>query len=184
MLTPLDIESKSFKKSLLGYSKTEVKRTLTEIMSDYEKMYKENIELRDKVNLLNEGIQYYKTVEETLKNTLLLAEKTAEETKAAAHKKAEQIEKEAEIKAHTIVQDARNEVYRINKKSEALIQQYDASKIQIKQFLKAQLELTEGSSLKLTNNPIDIEDIITKRTIEEVASTNITELPVEIEKSN
>lgn len=184
MLTPLDIDGKNFKKALLGYSTGEVKHALTEILADYEKMYKENIELKDKVNLLNEGIQYYKTIEETLQNTLLLAEKTAEETKALAHKKAEQIEKEAELKAQTIVQDARNEVYRINKKNEELIQQYDASKIQIRQFLKAQLELTETNSLQIKNKPVDIEDIITKRTIEEAAATNISDISIKLENSN
>ncbi|WP_113675068.1 DivIVA domain-containing protein [Vallitalea guaymasensis] len=176
MLTPLDIEGKSFKKSLFGYSQSEVKNAITEILTDYEKMYKENIELKDKVNLLNEGIKYYKTIEETLQNTLLLAEKTAEETKSNAHKRAEIIEKEAEVKAQTIVEDARNEVYRISQKKEELVQQYDASKIQIRQFLKAQLELTNSNTLE--NKPIDIDDILAQTSIEEAAATKISDISV------
>ncbi len=72
---------------MYGFSSQEVKTFLADILKDYEKIYKENIELKDKVKLLNDGIQYYKTIEGTLQNTLLLAEKTAEETKANAHKK-------------------------------------------------------------------------------------------------
>ncbi|MCT4543912.1 MAG: DivIVA domain-containing protein [Vallitalea sp.] len=173
MLTPLDIEGKNFKKSLLGYSSGEVNNALSQIIKDYEKMYKENIELKDKVNILNEGIQYYKTIEDTLQNTLLLAEKTAEETKANAHKKAEMIEKEAELKAQSIVEDARNEVYRISQKKEELVQQYNALKIQIRQFLKAQLELTNTNSIE--NKTINIDDIINNKTVEEVATTNIND---------
>lgn len=148
-LTPLDIESKTFGKSVAGYSTHEVKHFMRELLVNYEQMYKENIELSDKINMLNDGIQYYKTIEDTLQNTLILAEKTAEETKAAARKKAEQIEKEAEIKAQAIINEAKNEVYTINKKREELIKQYDASKIQIKHFLKAQLEMTEKNELEL-----------------------------------
>lgn len=151
-LTPLDIESKVFTKSLGGYSTHDVKNFVREVLVNYEQLYKENIELRDKINLLNEGIQYYKTIEDTLQNTLILAEKTAEETKAAARKRAEQIEKEAEIKAQGIVNDAKNEIYKINKKREELIKQYDASKIQVKHFLKAQLEMTEKNELELYNS--------------------------------
>ncbi len=64
-------------------------------------------------------------------------------------KKATNIEKDAELKAYAILENARNEVYRINKKKEELIQQYDAAKIQIRQFLKAQIELTTTNSLEM-----------------------------------
>ncbi len=171
MLTPLDIEGKNFKKTIYGFASQEVKTFLADILKDYEKIYKENIELKDKVKLLNEGIQYYKTIEGTLQNTLLLAEKTAEETKANAHKRAAIIEKDADLKSHVLLENARNEVYRVNKKKEELIQQYDAAKIQIRQFLKAQIELTTTNSLEIRQETITIEDIMDQKTAEEVAVT-------------
>ncbi len=151
-LTPLDIESKTFSRGFNGLNSHEVKTFMREVLVNYETLYKENIELNDKTNLLNEGIQYYKTIEITLQNTLILAEKTAEETKATARKRAEQIEKEADIKAQAIINEAKSEIYKINKKREELIMQYDASKIQVKQFLKAQLEMTEKNELELYNS--------------------------------
>lgn len=157
MLTPLDIESKTFSKSLSGYNVQEVKQFISDIVENYEKLYKENIELKDKINVLNEGIHYYKTIEETLQNTLLLAEKTAEETRATAKKTAEQIEKEAKLKASAIINDARNEVYKIHRKREELIKHYDTSKIQIQQYLKAQLEMTEKNQLELGNSTTTLE---------------------------
>lgn len=152
MLTPLDIESKIFSKSVSGYNTSEVKIFMKEILAYYEKFYKENIELKDKINVLQEGIQYYKNIEETLHNTLILAEKMAEDTKSLARQKAEHIEKEAMLKADVIINDAKHEVYKINKIREELILSYDTSKIQVRQFLKAQLELTEKSDLQLRNS--------------------------------
>lgn len=152
MLTPLDIESKVFSKSVSGYNVSEVKIFMKEILAYYERFYKENIELKDKINVLQEGVQYYKNIEETLHNTLILAERMAEETKALARQKAEHIEKEAQLKADVIVNDAKHDVYKINQTREELIRSYDTSKIQIRQFLKSQLELTEKSDLELRNN--------------------------------
>ncbi len=147
MLTPLDIEAKEFKKSLFGYSVEEVNRFLDEVIDDYEKLYKENIELKDKLVMLNEGIQYYKTMENTLQNTLILAEKTAEETKSSAYHKGEQIKRESEMKANQIIQDAQNDVYKINQKLAHLKGQYESAKIQVKQLLLTELELLEKNSI-------------------------------------
>ncbi len=149
MLTPLDIESKVFSSSIGGFSKSDVNQFIKEILVTYEKMYKENIEMKDKINMLNDGIQYYKTIENTLQNTLLLAEKTAEETKASARIKSETIEKEAEINAIKLIQEAKNSVQNIDFMRESMVKAYDANKIQIKQFLLAQLEMITKNEMVL-----------------------------------
>lgn len=168
MLTPLDIESKVFSKSISGYNASEVKIFMKEILSYYEKFYKENIELRDKINVLQEGIQYYKNIEETLHNTLILAEKMAEDTKVLARQKAEHIEKEAQLRSEDILNDAKHEVYKINKIREELIRSYDTSKIQVRYFLKAQLELTEKSDLELHNAQTSFDHLWNARDLQEV----------------
>lgn len=155
MITPLDIESKEFKKSPYGYSSKEVDEFLSLVLESYEKLYKEKIELADKVSLLNEGLQYYKTMEETLKNTLIVAEKTAEETKSMAHKKAEQIEKEAEFRAQELINEAKKEVYAIHQKLESLISQYNSARLEIMQFYKTQLELANSKKIEITNEQGD-----------------------------
>lgn len=181
MLTPLDIESKEYSSSIGGYSKSDVKTFMKEVLASYERMYKENIEMKDKINMLNEGIQYYKTIEDTLQNTLLLAEKTAEETKASARVKAEGIEKEAEIMATKIINDAKSEVYRINQIRETLIKSYDSSKIQIKQFLKTQLELIGVNEVETVESNRLGEKMI--KETESIASSRDSS-PQEIKKEN
>ena len=56
MITPLDIQNKEFKKVMRGYKESEVDEFLDKVIVDYEKLYKENIELKDKIALLNEQI--------------------------------------------------------------------------------------------------------------------------------
>lgn len=160
MLTPLDIESKEFNASLGGYSKSDVKQFMKEILFSYERLYKDNIEMKDKINMLNEGIQYYKTIEETLQNTLILAEKTSEDVKASARIKAETIEKEAEITAAKLIQEAKEEIYRINQMRESMVIAYDANKIQIKQFLMSQLEMITKNELELDSGTTLAEEML------------------------
>lgn len=162
MLTPLDIESKEFSSSLLGYKKSDVKQFMKELLVGYERLYKENIEMKDKLNMLNEGIQYYKTIETTLQNTLLLAEKTAEEVRSSARVKSETIEKEAEINAARIINEAKQEVYRINQMRESMVKAYDANKIQIKQFLNAQLEMIGVNEMELDSGTNLAEEMINR----------------------
>ena len=49
MLTPLDIENKKFPTKLRGYDDAEVDEFLDQITIDYERLYKENAELRAQV---------------------------------------------------------------------------------------------------------------------------------------
>lgn len=148
MLTPIEIQSRTFK-SGLGYDKKEVDQFIKEILAGYESMYRENMELNDKLNTLNEGIQYYKTIEKTLQKALVLAQKTAEDTQAAARKKAKLIEKEAENKASAILADARDELHRLHTQTVQLIQQYDRYKAQFRSLAAAQIDILESEGFQI-----------------------------------
>lgn len=158
MITPLDIESVRFKKVPVGYLCSEVDKFLSELLHDYELLYKENIELKDKTNMLNEGIQYYKSMESTLQNTLVLAEKTAEETKASAHTKAEQITKEAEMRASELLQSYQREINTLTRKIDFLKNQFEISKVKIKQLLIAELEIVLNSKIEYDKYEDNIQD--------------------------
>ncbi|MBR6640970.1 MAG: DivIVA domain-containing protein, partial [Clostridia bacterium] len=85
MLTPLEIENKTFGKQVVnGYSTAEVHEFMATLLRDYEQLYKENIEYKDKIEMLNQGIQHYKSIEDTLQNALIVAQGTAESVKQNA----------------------------------------------------------------------------------------------------
>ena len=61
MLSPLDIESKKFIKSAVGgYNRADVDKFMELILADYEKLYRENIALKDKTNTLSDAVDHYK----------------------------------------------------------------------------------------------------------------------------
>ncbi len=140
MLTPLDIQNKEFKKGIRGYNEREVDNFLDEVIVDYEKIYKENIDLKEKISMLNEQLNHFSDIEETLKNTLVVAQSAAEEVRINAREKAELIIREAEDNGKTIMEKASNEVLDIQKEYENLRKEISVFKTRYKTFLKSQLD--------------------------------------------
>src|SRR5690348_11927088 len=120
MITPLDIQNKEFKKSFRGYKAGEVDGFLDEIIMDYERIYKENIELKDKIGMLTDQIRQYNNLEDTLKNTLVVAQTTADEVTTSARHKAEVIIEDAELEGKKLIDSAREEVRNIKREYEYL----------------------------------------------------------------
>lgn len=148
MLTPIELQGITFK-SGMGYAKKSVDAFYEEILLEYEQIYKENIELKDKITVLSEGIQYYKTIEKTLQKALVLAEKTSHDTKQAAVLKASNIENEAYVKADLILADSKKELERLKAQIQALLQQFETYKIQFRQLTAAQTELLNNEMYQL-----------------------------------
>jgi len=142
MITPLDIENKKFSKQMMnGYNVEEVDEFLDDITTDYEKAYKQSTELKARVDELERDLLHYKTIEDTLQNTLVMAQSTAEEVKEVARQQAEQIIKEAEGNARKAVDDLGQEVLMKKKELEDIKREFDVYKAKMESLLISQLEL-------------------------------------------
>jgi cell division initiation protein len=105
-LTPLDIRHKEFKRGMRGYVDGEVDEFLDEVADEFERLFKENIELSERGEALQEKIDHYRSLEETLQNTLVAAQRSAEELRANAQKEAQLMLSEAELKARQMVNES------------------------------------------------------------------------------
>jgi cell division initiation protein len=108
-LTPLDIRRKEFKRGMRGYADVEVDEYLDEVADEYERLFKENIDLTERVEALDEKVEQYRRIEDTLQKTLISAQASAEELKQNATKEAELILKDAELKARQLVNESYSE---------------------------------------------------------------------------
>ena len=115
-ITPNDINNKEFKKVLRGYDEDEVDEFLEEIVDDYEKNYRENITLKEKISSLEEKLKHYEDIELTLQNTLILAQSAAEQAKDSSKKDSELILKQAQDDASKMIYEAKETVLKIKKK--------------------------------------------------------------------
>ncbi len=142
MITPLDIENKTFSKQVVsGYNVEEVKEFMATLLGDYEKLYKENIEYKDKIAVLNQGIQHYKSIEDTLQNALIVAQGAAETVKKNAKVEAENIVKEAELTAIKSADEISKQTMEKKLQLDDAKKQFDVYKAKMEALLISQLEL-------------------------------------------
>jgi len=139
MITPLDIQNKDFKRVLRGYNAKSVDIFLDEIIEDYERIYKENIELKDKINMLSDQLRQYNTMEETLKSTLIVAQTTADDLTSTARRKAETIIENAELSGKKLIDQAHEDVRNVKNEYEYLKKEIFIFKTRYKSFIQAQL---------------------------------------------
>ena len=142
MITPLDIENKKFSKQMMnGYSVEEVDDFLDDLTADYTKNYKEATELRAKVEELTQSLEHYKSIEATLQNTLVMAQKTADDVKNLAKQQADQILNEAKGNAQRQVDDLDSEILIKRRELDDVKKQFDIYKAKMESLLISQLEL-------------------------------------------
>lgn len=150
MLTPNDIENRVFKKSKMkGYDIDDVEDFLEELLTDYESLYKENAELKDKIGAMQESVAYYKSVEEGINRTIENAQSTADNLKEVAKREAEAIRQEAESDARNHLEDLKQEIRRKEEQLEDKKKQMQIYRIRVSSMLEAQLKiLNEDEDLK------------------------------------
>ncbi|HYE10897.1 MAG TPA: DivIVA domain-containing protein [Patescibacteria group bacterium] len=140
MLTPMEIHNKEFKKVMRGYKEEEVDEFLDKVVTDFEKLYRENGELKDKLSVINDKVDSYNLMEKTLQNTLVVAQTTAEDVVTNARKKSEVIIQEAEEQAKRIVEEANRSVVDVHREYENLKKEVQVFKTRFRTLLESELE--------------------------------------------
>lgn len=147
MITPNDIATKDFKKVAVGYSPEEVDTFLDDIYEDYERLYKESLKEKTKVEMVAEETDRFKNLEKSIERTLQFAEAAAEETKAAAVAEAEAVLSTAKNEAAEIISNARTKAYELEQEIAALENRYELMKTRIKLLLYAEIELLDKNEI-------------------------------------
>ncbi len=111
MLTPQEVSARSFTKSVMGgYNMTMVDEFLDELTDDYTSLYKENASLKAKLKVLVEKVEEYRATEDSMRVTLLAAQRMAESIVQEAQEKAEEIKKQADDSAKAQIEEGRREL--------------------------------------------------------------------------
>lgn len=164
-LTPLDIHNKEFTRGFRGYDEDEVNEFLDQIIKDYEAVLREKKELFERVQQLDEKLEYFTNIEETLNKSILVAQESAEEVRRSSQKEAQLIIKEAEKNADRIINDALARSRKILMEMEEMKKQASVYRMRFKMLVEAQLEMLESDQwdditnfdLKEESKTLDIE---------------------------
>ena len=105
-LTPLDIHHKEFGHSLRGYNEEQVDQFLDEVADEFERLFKENIDLNERLDAANERVRGYQAMEATLNNTMVAAQQSAEAIIAKAGTESDTMLRDAELKSKELIHSA------------------------------------------------------------------------------
>ena len=142
-LTPLDIRHKEFKRGMRGYVDEEVDEFLDQIADEFERLFKDNIDLGERVENLEEQVTRYRRIEETLQKTLVSAQQSAEELKQNATKEGQLILRDAELKARQMVNESYADKQRIEGSLTKLRGVEEEFRIRFRQLLEGFLKQVE-----------------------------------------
>ena len=110
MLTPNDISSKKFEKSAFGYKPEDVDNFLSEVLNSYSAVYAEKEAAEEKLEVLAEKLEEYRSNEDSLRTVLMGAQKLGEN-----------IVRDSKAKAEVIISEAENQVKQVFAESESKI---------------------------------------------------------------
>jgi len=154
---PNDLQNIVLKKSLMGYNILQVEDLLAKVAEDLAEHIKDNAKLKDKLEDSLEKINYYKGIETSLHNSLVVAQQTSDEIIANAKKSAENIIKEAELQAKQIIEEANRDVLDTRKEYERVKRDVEAYRMKVESIIRAQLRSMQN--LDEVNEPVNIKDI-------------------------
>ena len=111
MLTPQEVSTHAFSKAVMGgYNMAMVDEFLDELTDDYTTLYKENAALKAKMKVLVEKVEDYRATEDSMRATLLTAQKMADSIVREAEQKRDQMLAQAEADAHEKVGQLQQEL--------------------------------------------------------------------------
>lgn len=153
-MTPREIKNRKIKFGI-GYSRRDTNDFIDEVYEEFEALYKENEDLREKISILSEGLQYYKSMEKTMQKAMVLAQKACDEKQEEAVKRAKNIETQAELRATEALNKAKNDLDKIYTKADDLNRKFMLYKSQIKDLLESQIKLLNSDVYDVAINDLD-----------------------------
>jgi cell division initiation protein len=150
-ITPIDIQHKTFKKALQGYERADVDQFLDEIIETLEDEAQQRTALEAEIADLKERVSHFKAIEESLQNTLVLAQRTADEVKASAHKEADLIREQARLRNEREVSGYSDAISEVRREQQRAVEATEKARSELRSLLMTHLALLERAETPPSN---------------------------------
>jgi cell division initiation protein len=144
-ITPLDVRKQEFRKVMRGLDADEVYAFLSTVADEYEAALNDNKALRERLLELDDKVQEYRSIERTLRDTLLTAERVTVESKDNARREATLIVKEAQLQAERALRDITAEATRLRQEVQRLRSQRDAYVAKMRVVAESHVKFIESA---------------------------------------
>lgn len=139
-LMPREIKNKDFKKVVRGYDTEAVDEHLNLIDENYQALFRENQDLAKRIEVLNEKLEHYVKIEDTIQSALILAQDTSKQVKLSAEKEAEYVIKNANESAQKILDKAQEDIIKLKYEYDKIKQEFNLFRAKYRSFMNIQIE--------------------------------------------
>lgn len=141
-----EIDERKFATTFLrGYKIEEVDDFLDEVAEELERLQKENGEMQAQVSACQEKEKRIAELEQTLRDTLITAQRAAEDVIRASREKAAAMIKDSELEGKRILEDAEMQAEAATQRRDAINRDVAGVKALIRRVLGEQMRLLEES---------------------------------------
>jgi cell division initiation protein len=151
-ISPIDIQHKTFKRTLQGYDRGEVDQFLDEVIETLEDDAQQQAALEAEIADLKERVSHFKAMEESLQNTHMLAQRTADEVKASAHKEADLIREQARMNAEREIAGYNEAISEIRREHQRTVEASERAKNEMRSLLQTHIALLDRAGQSLTSD--------------------------------
>ena len=168
MLTPQEVSTHAFTKAVMGgYNMTMVDEFLDELTDDYTALYKENAALKAKLKVLVEKVEEYRATEDSMRATLLTAQRMADSIVKDAEAKRDEMLAQAETDAQAKIQRYQEELTVAQKRLEE-------GQAELSRFVAASRDLCQRELSFLEQLPT-LEVAVSAPVVEDTSAREIEE---------
>ncbi|RPJ52912.1 MAG: DivIVA domain-containing protein [Acidobacteria bacterium] len=144
-ISPLELTQREFGRKFRGFDPDEVQGYLEQVAEEMTRLGQENADRAAQLQRLEGQLHAHEEREETLKATLLSAQKLTDEMKVQAQREAELLLKEAELKAERLLDQAQRKLGQVLAETAEAKRQRDLFVGKLRGLLKTHLELLDAA---------------------------------------
>lgn len=159
-LTPNDLRNQVFERKMRGFDPDVVTAVLEEAASQWERLLAENLHTTEKCATLEQQMKKYADLEQTIRDTLVLARKAAEDEAQTAKKEARLIVERAHLEADSIIKQAHARTEDFRRQIEQLQTTRDRLKAEMKGLLYSyteQIKKLDDAQIEVFPEVLDVE---------------------------
>jgi cell division initiation protein len=142
-MSPQEIRQREFDRKFRGYDPEEVDTFLDQVAEEMTRLVQEATDRAAQIQRLEGQLRVHLEREDSLRNTLVTAQKMTDDIKANAMRDAELTVKEGELKAERLLEQAHRKLAQVQAEIAEFVRQRDLFASKLRGLLKTHLELLD-----------------------------------------
>jgi len=118
-LTPLDVRTQEFMRTVRGYDRAQVDHFKLQVAEELERLVRDRMQAEERLKSAQEQLRGYRERERAMNEALIAAQQLRADSREQSEREAELVVKEARAEAQRIVQQAQHDEVTVRERAEA-----------------------------------------------------------------